>query len=75
MVRYLLLRLAGVIGVLLTISLITFVLMHSIPGSPWDELKMPLSGVQRQTMLRSYGLDRPLWEQYLRFLKNLVTFE
>lgn len=75
MVRYLLLRLAGVIGVLLAISLITFVLMHSIPGGPWDELKMPLSGVQRENMLRSYGLDRPLWEQYLRFLKNLVTFD
>lgn len=74
MVRYLLFRLLGVIGVLLAISLITFVLMHSIPGGPWDELKFPLSGIQRENMMRSYGLDRPLWEQYLRFLKNLVTF-
>lgn len=74
MLRYLLLRLLGVIGVLLAISLITFVLMHSIPGGPWDELKFPLSGIQRENMMRSYGLDRPLWEQYLRFLKNLVTF-
>ncbi len=75
MLRYLLWRVFGVIGVLLAISLITFALMHSIPGGPWDELKMPLSGVQRENMLRSYGLDRPLWEQYLRFLKNLVTFD
>jgi len=74
MARYLFWRTLGVISVLLVISLITFALMHSIPGGPWDELKMPLSGVQRQNMLRSYGLDRPLPEQYFRFLKNLVTF-
>lgn len=74
MARYLFWRTVGVISVLLVISLITFALMHSIPGGPWDELKMPLSGVQRQNMLRSYGLDRPLPEQYFRFLKNLVTF-
>ncbi len=74
MARYLFWRTLGVISVLLVISLITFALMHSIPGGPWDELKMPLSGVQRQNMLRSYGLDRPLHEQYLLFLKNLVTF-
>ncbi len=74
MLRYLLWRALGVIVVLLVISLITFVLMHSIPGGPWDELKMPLTGIQRQNMLRSYGLDRPLAEQYLLFLKNLVTF-
>jgi len=73
MVRYLFLRLLGVIGVLLVISLITFTLMHSIPGGPWDELKMPLSGVQRENMLKSYGLDRPLWEQYLLFVKNALT--
>jgi ABC-type dipeptide/oligopeptide/nickel transport system permease component len=35
---------------------------------------MPLTGIQRQNMLRSYGLDRPLSEQYFLFLKNLVTF-
>lgn len=74
MVRYIIWRILGVIGVLLAISLITFTLMHSIPGGPWDELKMPLSGVQRENMLRSYGLDRPLWEQYGLFIKNLVTF-
>ncbi len=74
MARYLFWRTLGVISVLLVISLITFALMHSIPGGPWDELKMPLSGVQRQNMLRSYGLDRPLHEQYLLFIKNLVTF-
>lgn len=74
MVRYIFWRFVGVLAVLLVISLITFTLMHSIPGGPWDELKMPLSGVQRENMLRSYGLDKPLWQQYVLFVKNLVTF-
>jgi ABC-type dipeptide/oligopeptide/nickel transport system permease component len=75
MARYILWRCVGVLAVLLVISLITFGLMHSVPGGPWDELKMPLSGVQRENMLRSYGLDKPLWQQYALFVKNLVTFD
>ena len=41
MLRYTLIRLGGMIGVLLAISILTFLIMHAIPGGPFDPLKMP----------------------------------
>ena len=42
MARYLLGRLAGIIVVLLIVSVVIFLLMHAIPGGPYDEDKVPL---------------------------------
>ncbi len=36
MVRYILTRIAGLFGVLLVVSVITFALMHTVPGGPFD---------------------------------------
>jgi ABC-type dipeptide/oligopeptide/nickel transport system permease component len=73
--RYLLLRLGGLIAVLVVVSIVTFVMMHLIPGGPYDEEKMPLSPEAKANILRSYGLDKPLWEQYLRYIGNAVRFQ
>lgn len=73
--RYLLVRLGGLIGVLLLVSLITFCLMHLIPGGPYDEEKMPLSPEAKANILRSYGLDKPLWQQYVLYIGNAMRFE
>jgi len=68
MTRYILSRLASLVFVFLAVSLITFLLMHSVPGGPFDETKMPLSPEAKANILRKYGLDRPLWEQYGRYM-------
>jgi ABC-type dipeptide/oligopeptide/nickel transport system permease component len=73
--RYLLLRIGGLAAVILVVSIVTFVLMHLIPGGPYDEEKMPLSPEAKANILRSYGLDKPLWEQYVRYIGNAVRFE
>ncbi|MCC7023549.1 MAG: ABC transporter permease [Thermomicrobiales bacterium] len=73
--RYILLRLAGLAGVLIIVSLITFCLMHLIPGGPYDEEKMPLSEEAKANILRSYGLDKPLWQQYVLYVGNALRFE
>jgi peptide/nickel transport system permease protein len=73
--RYLLLRLGGLAAVLLVVSIVTFVMMHLIPGGPYDEEKMPLSPEAKANILRSYGLDKPLWEQYARYVGNALRFE
>jgi len=45
--------------------------MHSIPGDPFrKEGKMPVSVYEN--LLKKYGLDRPLSEQYVIYLKNLL---
>jgi ABC-type dipeptide/oligopeptide/nickel transport system permease component len=79
MVRYLLGRVAGVIGVLLAVSAITFFLMHSVPEGPFDIMGMDKSvtipdGVKKQ-LEAAYGLDKPLWQQYLIFMGNAIHLD
>ena len=57
------------------VSIITFSLMHSIPGGPFDEEKQPLPPAAKENILRKYGLDRPIWEQYLRYMWNAVRLD
>lgn len=50
---------------------ITFFLMHAIPGNPFaKEGKMP--PVVYENLQKKYGLDKPLYQQYLIYLGNLI---
>src|SRR5712692_3201436 len=68
--RYVVSRIAAILGTLLIISLFVFALMHAIPGGPFDEDKMPLSPASKANILRSFGLGRPLWQQYALYRWN-----
>ena len=56
---------------LLFISLVTFVLMHSVKGGPWDQARA-VPPQQIENLNRKYGLDQPLWRQYTTFVTNAV---
>ena len=68
MLRYILGLLVGIVVVFVVVSIVVFLLMHAIPGGPFDEDKMPLSPEAKANYLRKYGLDKPLPEQYLRYM-------
>ena len=69
MARYFLQRLAGLIFVLFAISVITFTLMHAVPGGPWDATaRNPLPQEVRTALSHKFGFDRPLYEQYARYM-------
>lgn len=73
--RYVLGRLLGIIGVLIGVSIISFLLMHAVPGGPFDtaqQQEMPVPEYVRETLMRKYNLDRPLYEQYLSYVSKLV---
>jgi peptide/nickel transport system permease protein len=72
MVRYLLGRLIGLVIVFILVSIVAFTLMHSIPGGPFDEVQMPLPPAAKANILRKYGLDKPLYEQYLRYMATAL---
>jgi len=72
MTRYLISRICGVIIDILLASIIIFLAMHAAPGGPFDQEKMPLSDVQKQNILRSLGLDKPLYVQYLNYMRNAL---
>lgn len=68
MARYLLGRVIGLVIVFIIVSILAFLLMHSVPGGPFDEEKSPLPPAAKANILRKYGLDRPLYEQYFRYM-------
>lgn len=71
MKKYLLRRIIMSVVTLWAIVTITFVLMHSVPGNPFrKEGKMPAAVYQN--LQKKYGLDKPLSEQYVIYLKNLL---
>jgi peptide/nickel transport system permease protein len=72
MARYLLGRVIGLIVVFVIVSIVAFALMHSVPGGPFDEEKSPLPPAAKANILRKYGLDRPLYEQYLRYMGSAL---
>src|SRR3990172_9319774 len=71
MTAYLLRRTLWTVPVLFAVALITFVVMHRVPGGPWDGPKN-LSPVALENLNREYGLDQPLWEQFGRYLLGLA---
>jgi peptide/nickel transport system permease protein len=73
--RFILTRLAGLIPVLLILSIITFVLMHEVPGGPWKYGQRPFSAAQIAALKARYGLDKPAWEQYLVWLKGVLRLD
>jgi peptide/nickel transport system permease protein len=74
--RFILTRPLQFIPVLFGISVITFVLVRSIPGDPARVLLGPRSTPAAIERIRAqYGLDEPLWIQYYYFLKNLMHGE
>ena len=71
MTAYFLRRLLWLVPVLLFVAAVTFALMHSVPGGPWDREK-PLPPQAVEQLNRKYGLDRPLGEQFGRYLLGLL---
>ncbi|MBX0330298.1 ABC transporter permease, partial [Oscillochloris sp. ZM17-4] len=41
-------------------------------GGPFDEAQMPLSAAAKANILRKYGLDKPLYVQYLLYMGNAL---
>src|SRR5215218_10885420 len=74
--HFILRRLVQMIPVLFGITLIVFALLQLIPGDPAVTMLGLQARPEAVTALRhELGLDRPLWEQYLRYLGNVITFD
>jgi len=79
MLRYISLRIAGLLGVLFIVSVLTFALMHTVPGGPFDaraleKQQMVPENIKRQ-LNEKYGLDEPIWKQYTLFIRNAALLD
>ena len=74
MTRIALRRLVALVPVVWLVVTLTFLVVQLAPGSYADTLDHPrLTPEARQNLRASYGLDRPLGEQYLRWLSSAAT--
>jgi peptide/nickel transport system permease protein len=75
MLRFLIERLLSLIFVLFAVSIIVFVIMHSVPGGPFDEDKGRLPPAAKANIMKKYGLDKPIYVQYFNYMKNALRFD
>jgi oligopeptide transport system permease protein len=69
--RYFVGRFLWIIPVLFAVTALTFLLMHTVPGGPWAREKaLPAATVER--LNQKYGLDAPIYEQYIRWVGDLA---
>lgn len=67
-------RLVHLIGVLIGISIVTFLLLHLAPGDPARLLAGERASEATIAAIRAqYGLDQPLWRQFLTYATNLLS--
>lgn len=74
MITFLVRRLLWAIPVIVVVSLITFALMHAIPGGPFDAEKA-LPQVIIDNLNAKYHLDDPLWKQYVDYMWGFIRFD
>lgn len=71
--QYILRRLVSLVLVLLGMSVMTFIISHMLPADPaaaaagWEASKEVIENIRRQM-----GLDRPLYEQYFRYIGGII---
>ena len=73
MVKYILKRTAWAFLTLLAVVTVTFFLMRSIPGDPLAGMARALPEETKAAFMAKYGLDKPLFDQYLIYMKGLLT--
>ena len=75
MTAFLIRRLIQSVALLLVMSMLVFVGVYAI-GNPVELLISPeATQAQKEQTIRNLGLDRPLWEQYLLFMKGAARGE
>ena len=69
---YILKRLALAVLTVFIVITVTFFVMHAVPGGPFLGEKA-LSETALEALEKKYGMDKPLYVQYLTYLSDIVT--
>ncbi|MEM4780751.1 MAG: ABC transporter permease, partial [Halalkalicoccus sp.] len=74
--RFILNRILSIFPILFGVSVITFGLIHLTPGDPISQmvaLNPDITPAQEAQIRARYGLDGPVWQQYLTWMSNVLT--
>ena len=76
MLRFVLRRGALVLPSLLGLLVVTFLLIHSVPSDPAVALAGESATPEQIERLRKqYGLDRPIWEQFVVYVEKVARLD
>lgn len=70
MTKYLLKRVAILLVTLWVVVTLSFFLMQIMPGTPYNSPR--LTDEMIAMMNKQYGLDKPLWQQYFKYLFDIL---
>ncbi|XCY66355.1 ABC transporter permease [Streptococcus iniae] len=70
MTKYLLKRVAILVVTLWVVVTLSFFLMQVMPGTPYNSPR--LTDEMIAMMNKQYGLDKPLWQQYFKYLFDIL---
>lgn len=72
--RYIGQRLVQIVIIFFVILMVLFLLFRLAPGDPVSRMIDPnLTPEDAALLIKEFGLDQPLWMQYLYYLKNFFT--
>ena len=71
MLKYIIKRILLALLTILIICLITFFVMHAVPGGPFNREKA-LSQATIDALNARYGLDKPLFTQFINYMKGML---
>ncbi len=73
MTTYIIRRVAWLFPVVFIVSLITFLLMHAAPGTPFQPVSdRPLPPAVIERLEAQFGLNKPIHEQYISWIANIL---
>ena len=70
MIRYVARRLVYMVAALFIIVSVTFFISKALPGNPWANPR--LTPTVREQLYEKYGLDEPLYVQYVKYMANVA---
>ena len=75
MIGYIIQRLLSILLTFGVVSILLFMMMHAMPGGPFDATEMPLPGAAKATIMAQYGLDQPLYVQYFKYMQGVFQLD
>jgi oligopeptide transport system permease protein len=73
--KFIVRRLFWTIPVILLVILFTFLMMRQIEGNPFRTSDRAIPASIQRNLERKYGLDKPWYVQYARYVKGVFTYD
>ncbi|HEV8651223.1 MAG TPA: ABC transporter permease [Actinomycetes bacterium] len=76
MLKFTVRRLVQLVPILLGLSILVFIWIRALPGGPAEALLGERATPEAVARMRElYGLDRPIWQQYLSYMGSVVRLD